>query len=160
MEPDITIQRATLQDFERVLAFYNLIDPEFFPPLSQRFCLTDKVQQAVGSPGETCYMAIRDGKIVAVMSFERNIDNDPAKVYLKFFGVRPDCRKSGIGITFRREVLERMRTDGIKTVTTRTWSTNHDMLALNRKLGFEIDRVITDDRGPGVDTIYFVKRFE
>ena len=43
-------------------------------------------------------------------------------------------------------------------VATRTWSTNDAHLPLIAALGFEEARRLAEDRGPGVDTVYFLKR--
>ena len=43
-------------------------------------------------------------------------------------------------------------------VTTRTWSTNASQMHSFRKRGYAICERIADDRGKGIDTVYFVKK--
>lgn len=45
-------------------------------------------------------------------------------------------------------------------ITIRTWSTNLAQIALLEKLGYHAALRIQDDRGPGIDTIYFRKMLE
>lgn len=47
---------------------------------------------------------------------------------------------------------------GSPIVATRTWSTNDAHLPLIAALGFEEALRLADDRGPGIDTVYFLKR--
>lgn len=41
---------------------------------------------------------------------------------------------------------------------TRTWSSNHGHIKVLEKYGFNVLRQLADDRGPGIDTIYFYRR--
>ena len=43
-------------------------------------------------------------------------------------------------------------------VTTRTWSTNQTQMHVFPKRGYEICARLEDDRGAGIDTVYFVKQ--
>ena len=86
-------------------------------------------------------------------------ESTPTKgdAYLKFFAVHPALRQQGIAYTFRKKALDTMKEMGIQAVRTRTWSTNTAMISLNKKLGFIENYVVTDDRGPGIHSIYFKK---
>jgi hypothetical protein len=42
-------------------------------------------------------------------------------------------------------------------VITRTWSTNHNHLALARNMGLTRSVVLENDRGNGVDTVFLIK---
>lgn len=44
------------------------------------------------------------------------------------------------------------------TITVRTWSTNGAQVHLLASMGYEEHKRIKDDRGQGIDTIYFKKR--
>ena len=43
-------------------------------------------------------------------------------------------------------------------VATRTWSENHAHLTILARQGFDLVKTLPDDRGPGVDTVYYAKR--
>ncbi len=40
-------------------------------------------------------------------------------------------------------------------ISTRTWSTNKAQIHSLKKRGYKEQRVLVDDRGPGIDTIYY-----
>lgn len=42
-------------------------------------------------------------------------------------------------------------------VATRTWSKNGAHLHILRKMGFSLIKTLPDDRGPGIDTVYYAK---
>ena len=54
---------------------------------------------------------------------------------------------------------EARRAFGVLVVFTRTWSLNGAQMHTLVKRGYTADAVLKNDRGPGVDTVYFVKRF-
>lgn len=45
-------------------------------------------------------------------------------------------------------------------VATRTWSRNHAHIHILEKEQFQLFDTITDDRGPGVDTVYYAKELK
>ena len=51
--------------------------------------------------------------------------------------------------------MEELARPGI--VSLRTWSTNHAQIAVLKRRGYDCVRRIADDRGEGIDTIYFAK---
>lgn len=54
---------------------------------------------------------------------------------------------------------EARRAFGVSVVFTRTWSLNAAQMHTLAKRGYTTDAVLKNDRGPGVDTVYFVRRF-
>ena len=155
MDIPIVVQRATVQHFEAVLAFVQLVDAEFVPPLSVRYCLRELVRQYLCEPGKACLLETgADRAIRAALLYELNAPLT-SSAYLVFFAVRPDCRRTGLALRFRLAALEVMRASDIHEVTTRTWSTNGAMLALNQQSGFTCTHVVKDERGPGIDSVYF-----
>lgn len=92
---------------------------------------------------------------VAATLYETDYCGDKEKAYLTFFRVIPELRRSGIGFWFRQKLLDHLKTEGFKSVVTRTWSTNYPMMRLNEKTNFQRSKVIVDDRGPDIDTVYF-----
>lgn len=43
-------------------------------------------------------------------------------------------------------------------VATRTWSENGAHLHILKEMGFDLIKTLPDDRGPGIDTVYYAKR--
>ncbi len=72
--------------------------------------------------------------------------------YMSTAIVLPECRG--------HKCLQRMYEVVFKTsdypAATRTWSTHAAQMHLLPKLGFRVVKVVRDDRGPGVDSVYFI----
>lgn len=74
--------------------------------------------------------------------------------YVSTICVRPAWRGRGIARSLYK-ALERHADTG--TLTVRTWSTNTAQMRLLPSLGYAERERIADDRGPGIDTVYFAK---
>ena len=153
---DLVTRRGTADDFAAVLAFFELLDDEFVPPLSQREPLAERARAAVSAPGYGCALVSeRNGRTVALSVFRRFADATRPIAELSFFGVHPGWRRRGLGSRFRGWLLDELRASGFVAVRTRTWSSNRAMIELNRRHGFELIHIAVDERGPGVDSWYF-----
>jgi len=153
---DLITRRGTPDDLAAVLAFFQLLDEEFVPPLSQREPLEERARAAVSAPGYGCALVTTlTRETIALSVFRRFADASRPTAELSFFGVHPAWRGRGLGSAFRGWLLDELRASGFVAVRTRTWSGNHPMIALNRRHGFELIRVAVDERGPGIDSWYF-----
>lgn len=74
--------------------------------------------------------------------------------YISTIIVSPACRNQGITRKMYETFLEM---DGSALVATRTWSQNHAHIHILESLGFELAERIKDDRGEGIDTVYYQK---
>lgn len=146
---------------------------QFVPPLSQR---SGTLQRDLRSGGETdgqptaYFEALREqdfllavdarDKLLGFLSFRKNHAVDAlgvtSCVYVSTILVREDARKHGIAEGMYRRLLSGADHSN-KLVCTRTWSDNTGHLALLDKLGFELGRDIPNDRGEGIDTVYYQK---
>lgn len=154
-------------------------DDEFVPPLSgregttQREGLADTSGVATGNVGEAIeayhsqcvsqhLIVCHDGgELRGFMSFRDGyrtpeLDGFQPSNYVSTIIVAPEYRRRGLA----REMYERILSElpsGIASphVTTRTWSTNRSHLSLLEELGFENVRTLPDDRGDGIDTVYY-----
>ena len=146
-------------------------DKEFVPPLSSRSGTTQTDLspdggQSAGIPeqyfeallGQSFILAEQDGKMLGFMSYipSRIVDLDEDHFLIGEYVSTVIVSKEARG----NHLCERMYHDlfGCSPtgyVITRTWSQNHAHLAILRKLGFTCVYTIADDRGPGLDTVYY-----
>ena len=162
------LDRQESQDVYRLLSD---ADREFIPPLSAR---TDTTQQQLSPAdsrpdGVSAYytqmmtqsfiLAVNKGRVAGFLSF---IPDHALTVggetlicdYVSTIVVEPDLRNRGITRNMYRTLFEQRSS---KRYATRTWSTNYAHIHLLGKLGFRLAETLTDDRGPGIDTVYYVK---
>ena len=150
----------------------ELADEEFVPPLSARTG-TDQRDGLDDSAGDsldayldaaldhTYILARVDGEVVGGLSFHDGYEIPELEGYLpsnyvSTVIVHPDHRRHGYARGLWKRMLRGLP-DSCREpyVTTRTWSTNDSHVALLMELGFEEVTRIPDDRGPGLDTVYF-----
>jgi len=155
-----------------IKAMLKEADKEFIPPLSSRHSTTesDLSGKYVSEKGiEEYYEKIKNqsvllcrenGKIVGFMSFILNHsvtvnDSRIDCLYLSTLIVSENHRRKHIAREMYDKLLKKY---GKKTnIITRTWSTNKEHTSLLHRLGFALLESITDDRGQGIDTVYYGK---
>lgn len=164
---------ADLRFLERLLFD---VDREFVPPLSAREDTTTKQLSGVGPSraGPRTYVDIvrrqmnlvgRVGATpVALMSF-RVAHHDPAIAgccpcsYVSTVAVDAAQRRGGIARALYAHLLTELPPAVASPfVATRTWSGNSAHIRLLDDLGFAEVLRVTDDRGPGIDTVYLARR--
>ena len=142
-----------------------LCDRDFYPPLSTRGSTTEQNlksgEESLSGPelymnslrAQSWLLAVSEGELRGFMSFipEKVVDDIPC-VYFSTLIVDPEARHQGIARLIYRALIE---DHAGKTIVLRTWSTNRGHLILLEELGFRPYKVLKDDRGDGVDTIYF-----
>jgi ribosomal protein S18 acetylase RimI-like enzyme len=155
----------------RVFEILTNADNEFVPPLSSRRSTTqsdlcggekakDGIKKYFEEMKKQCLMLAFDGeRVTAFMSFKENytteIITDTPNVYLSTLVVAPEGR--GAGLTQKMyEKLFSLYPDAF--VFTRTWSTNAAHTKILARLDFEAFKTIKNDRGEGIDTVYFIRR--
>ena len=150
---------------EQVKSLLWACDRDFCPPLSTRGSTTEQNlksgEENLSGPElyfrslkpQSWLLAVSEGKLMGFMSYipEKVVDGIDC-VYFSTLIVNPEARHQGVA----RLIYETLIADHTgKTIVLRTWSTNRGHLILLEKLGFRACKVLKDDRGPGVDTIYF-----
>lgn len=156
--------------YDEILNMLILGDEEFVPPLSARSSTTqsDWKRQKKQADGVTNYfeelkkqrlmVATENGKLQAFVSFRENFKNDKITVddlpniYLSTLIVHPDGRGKGLTQKMYEILFKEYESANIFT---RTWSTNAAHIKILSKFDFEILDVLKNDRGQGIDTIYF-----
>ena len=163
-------------DLDAIFALLCACDGDFVPPLSQRESPYQKTfaggegQKKPFAYFETMkrqkFVCARDegGNMVAFLTFKPLYTCPELAVYgpnnyMTTACVYPEHRGRGL-VSRLYDVVEAGLPENEKTdyVTTRTWSTNAAQVHAFGKRGYEIVAVIQDDRGPGVDTIYYAKK--
>lgn len=173
-EREESVLRLRVQDEEEkreIRELLALCAGDFVPPLTQRSSTTQQSWEQGSGDGVALYAEAllqqsvllwkQDGKTVGLLSFRPEyvceaLPGQPTVFYLSTLCVSPACRGQGLArriyeavLAFARETLPE------RPVVLRTWSTNAPQLRLMTRLGFaEIFR-LPDDRGPGVDTVYY-----
>ena len=153
---------------------YDLLvaaDNEFVPPLSSRNSSTQRdFSNAVQGDSITQYFeqlknqrfaaVFEEGALIAFVSFKENYTcseispDELPNIYLSTLVVSPKARGKGVATALYQKLFTEYEQVNIFT---RTWSTNFAHIKILSKYGFEVIKVLNDDRGVGIDTIYFKK---
>ena len=158
---------------EAVRDLLALTDAEFHPPLSVRDGPTQtadldgvrdsSVEGYVDSMIDQQFLLVLDGtELAGFQSFRTGYDADalgahtPA-TYASTLVVHPDYRRDGHARRLYRRLLTDPAGAGDPYVATRTWSTNEAHLSLLDELGFDRVATLEDDRGAGIDTVYYAR---
>ena len=145
---------------------------EFIPPLSHRNSTTQRelnLSSSSQSAKPTAYwklmvrqqflLALDGNKLIGFMSFVPKYDFGFGKsLYITTACVRNEYRNMGILnalYEFMEEVVAKI--NGISLIGLRTWSTNEPHIHVLEKRGYARLKTLRDDRGVGIDTIYFGK---
>jgi len=146
-------------------------DTEFVPPLSSRVDTTQTDLHGKSEKKEpteyfeslleqSFVLSVEDGRVIGFLSFrpDHRLKNehglDLICNYVSTIIVAKDQRRKGYTENMYRALIRSTRG---KTIATRTWSQNTAHILLLEKLGFELLMRIPDDRGEGIDTVYYAK---
>lgn len=157
---------------DEIRRLLEVADEEFVPPLSGRegTTQTDGLQEqrnnALDEYYEECInqsfiLAHEEETVQGFLSFRQGYKNETLgsyspSSYISTIIVDPTERRKG----YARSMYDELLTNTSDTVlgqyvTTRTWSTNENHLDLLDDLGFRLLTRIEDDRGNGIDTVYY-----
>ena len=165
----------TEKEKSEIFEILSACDQDFCPPLSERGGTAEKNLTGGSShnPGVTDYyrelmtqknfLWKQGGRTIAFMSFRPEyqcpqLSRFPRVCYLTTLCLLKEFRGKGLSVRIYREVLQYLRSRyPDATPALRTWSTNGAQIHLMEKLHFEQVAVLRNDRGNGVDTVYFAK---
>lgn len=165
----VATPRAYGEAIQRLL---EAAEDEFVPPLSAREGTTqtsgldEQRNDALEDYYEQCidqsFILAHDGEaVVGFLSFRQDYaieelgDYSPS-AYVSTIIVDPAHRREGYARRMYRTLLTDVPDDVQEPyVTTRTWDSNVRHLQLLDELGFELLTRIEDDRGEGIDTVYY-----
>ena len=161
--------------YDEVAKLLAACDDEFVPPLSGRSSTTDTKLGPGEGKGDSIslYMeglkkqslliAEEEGTLCGFVSFRENYETDVLgepylpNIYISTVLVSPDARGKKLTQSMYTFLFD---TVSDKNILTRTWSTNIAHIKILSRFGFSEVHVISDDRGAGIDTVYFLKRKE
>ena len=166
MTEEAIVREHVTDEAERQAVYDILVecDDDFVPPLSYRAGTkqTDWTHKGATHEGVRDYFDTvmqqhvllwkRDGEVIAFMSFRPH----GSVCYLSTLCVRHACRGQGLSPKIYRAAQQWAREHGGEITVLRTWSTNAAQMHLMGKLGYVEKARLKDDRGPGVDTVYYV----
>ncbi|HUW68380.1 MAG TPA: GNAT family N-acetyltransferase [Candidatus Nanoarchaeia archaeon] len=151
------IYETTDADFEKLTKFMELVDSEFYPPLSSRpGGIKGRIFNNLAREDANYLIAEVEGSVAGVIGYRKNW-NGTKEAYISFIAVHPEYRRFGIAGSLDNTLMQKLSVDRISHVNITTWSTNPDVCKMYRQMGYHVFRILKDDRGPGVDTIYFNK---
>lgn len=138
-------------------------DNEFVPPLSSRnsnsdndleICSNSNILDYIDSIANHNFIVVVDNdsnKLVGFLSYVSKVVYDINCNYVSTIIIEKDYRNRGIAGLLYQE----LSSISDKPITVRTWSTNEGQIHLLQKLGYNYLKVLKNDRGYGIDTIYF-----
>ena len=150
-------------------------DTAFVPPLSSRTGTTQTSFQSKENPsGVADYLTqmlsqqilgvfLEDNR-VGFVSYRENRVTDVfgaetmLNIYISTLVLQPETRGMGITKKAYRYLFDEIYPE--RNVYTRTWSTNTAHIKILQSFGFEELKRIPNDRGEGIDTVYFYKKRE
>lgn len=166
---------SILKDDDYSLGIFKVLtanEDEFVPRLSARSSVTQKdfcssefsvkglVDYFWDIMKQPAIVALYNGKVVGFMSYRRNQHNTDIPVtmcenaYVTTVIIDKKMRGKGIARKFYKLLFD---LSPERFVYTRTWSTNIAHISLLESMGFDNIHTITDDRGKGIDTVYYGK---
>lgn len=159
---------------EQILKMLTNCGNEFVPPLASRKStiqsdLISFHENACDIPYEYfetlkkqhILIAEENDIVMGFMSFKENHINDIItnqhlpNIYISTIIADKNFRRQGVTKALYQSLLEKCKD---KNIFTRTWSTNVSHIKLLTGLGFAEFKRIPDDRGNGIDTVYFIYR--
>ena len=159
---------------EEILSMLRCSDKEFVPPLSARSSTTQKdlsggecSEEGIQSYfTEMCRQrilgAFEGSVLLGFVSFRENYTNDVIgsdclpNIYLSTLVSKPEARGKGMTVKMYEHLFNRLYAD--RYILTRTWSTNYAHTRILEKFAFEELCRISNDRGAGIDTVYYKRK--
>lgn len=153
-------------------------DKEFIPPLSARNS-TSQNQLLAGTGKDSAphayfaemikqnfILTVVDNRVVGFMTFKKayscpELESFGESLYVTTVCIKHNLRGKGLLTKMYGEIEHNVtRKLGCFRISTRTWSKNHAQIHVLMKLGYRQVAIIKNDRGEGIDTIYFGKHVD
>ncbi|MCP3685605.1 MAG: GNAT family N-acetyltransferase [bacterium] len=141
-------------EYEELYSFLEAVDEDFFPALSKYPYPFREHLDRVVEKGTIFY--IKEETVIGMISFYDH-DERFESAYIDLIAVLKEHRKKNLGMLLMEKCFSELKSKNIKKVRIRTWSTNPASKKLYEKAGFKVYKTEKDDRGKGVDSVYFEK---
>jgi ribosomal protein S18 acetylase RimI-like enzyme len=152
------IRESDLSDFKKIQCFMELVDHEFFPPLSDRpGGIPGRISSCLAGTDSHYLIAEVDGTIVGALGYIENHEGT-GEAYTSFLAVHPEHRGQDVARKLEAFLTQKLHGAGIFCINVTTWSTNQGAFEMYRKLGYSCTHSLKDHRGEGVATLIFQKR--
>lgn len=166
----------TEQDKQDIFDILCECDDEFYPKLSSRNSTSQQeLKKQPDSEGDKPYTYFEDmikqefivvydnERIIAFMTFKKNYVCEATReigpsIYVSTVCVRKSYRHQGILHQLYDELEKVTGELKYNFIFTRTWSLNQAQIHSLLKHGYQKIKVNKDERGEGIDTVYFGKR--
>ena len=185
-KPNLKIIMAEKINKQQENAVWDILkrkDKDFVPPLSARDDSiedigynqekpekTEKIGKIQEGPigffedikKDSFLFIIDNGKIEGFLSYKKDypLEVDQGTIicdYITTILIDSHCRNKGYTKKMYNIILDERKD---KHLATRTWSTNFAHVHIVGTLGFKLAHRIINDRGPNIDTVYFLKESE
>ena len=157
---------------EEIIDMMREADNDFVPPMSARFSpfQTDLKGGSAAADGiityyngmvnESMLAAVEGDRLIGFVTFVENMkykvfDGILPNLYICTLIVRKEARGRGLTYTMYDHLFNTLYPK--HSLFTRTWSTNFAHSTILKKYGFDEIHRIENDRGEGIDTVYFGK---
>jgi ribosomal protein S18 acetylase RimI-like enzyme len=170
----ISVEQLNDAQKEEVWKLLVLTDEEFVPTLSSRNSTVQtilKTNEQIDLKSPIAYfealadqyfiLALDNQRVIGFLSYIPNhnvqltANENLISNYVSTIIVNPTYRSQGITVALYDFLMKQTN----KTIATRTWSTNYAHLKILEKLGFKNVLTIENDRGNGIDTVYFARQY-
>ncbi len=156
---------------DRIFDLISAADDDFLPPISQRRVdpvtnrntfsdvkSDENIRNYASAMAREQILAIfEEGALLGFVSFAENLENDVIteipNIYIGTAVISPALRGRGTLTRAYDHLFSILFAD--RSIFTRTWSTNAAHIRVLDKFGFERIKTLQNDRGDGIDTIYF-----
>lgn len=173
MEIKILSEEEKEKYYDEILKMLKDGDEDFVPPLSARFSTTQKdfciAERSIEGilnyfeemKKQKIMVATEEENLLGFVSFKENYTNSEIKeentpnIYISTLIVKKEARGKRLTQTMYENLF---KTYEKRKIFTRTWSTNNAHIRILSKFDFNELCRIENDRGAGIDTIYFVKK--
>lgn len=154
---------------EQIIVLLLESDGDFLPPLSSRGSTRDNSfsSDKLSSDGVVSYynsmnsqqilVAMADDAVLGFVSFYENYEGgEEPNIYVSTLVVAKSARGCGLTSKMYAYLFDEVYAEC--HIYTRTWSTNAAHTKILSRFGFSELKRIKDDRGEGIDTVYYVRR--
>ncbi|MEZ5334121.1 MAG: GNAT family N-acetyltransferase [Methanolobus sp.] len=158
-----SIREAEKKDQKAVQRFIELVDNDFYPPLSERGGgIPERVQKCLDTP-EANYLIAGlnevdpsdplDGMIGCTKNWKSK-----GSAYVNFLATHPDYRNLGVSKELTGKFEEKLKKKEFKKIYLCTWSSNQAAIKFYENLEYKACSIVLNHRGKDVHTIYYIKK--